>query len=130
MLDKEFKVKFEDFGLAQMLTKDKEVNTKAGVAGPFGYIAPGRFRKKLNNKATQQKLNEKIKFYSFGVVVLKLATGREPNNNGDSNTSLAEWAWRQCACAEETPNMGALDQEIKEWGSKKNRIAFAAADES
>lgn len=57
------------------------------------------------------KVNEKIDVYSFGVVLLELVTGREPNN-GDENTSLAEWAWRRNA--EGKPIVDCLDEEIKE----------------
>lgn len=42
--------------------------------------------------------------------MLELVTGREPNN-GEENTSLAEWAWKHFA--EGKPIMDALDKEIK-----------------
>ena len=42
-------------------------------------------------------MNEKIDVYSFGAVLLELATGRKANQ-GDEYTSLAQWAWQ---CVEE-----------------------------
>lgn len=56
------------------------------------------------------KVNEKIDVYSFGVILLELVTGKEAHN-GDENTSLAEWAWRQNA--EGKPIIDCLDEEIK-----------------
>lgn len=59
------------------------------------------------------RVNEKIDIYSFGVVLLELVTGREPNF-GDEHTSLAEWAWKHYA--EENTIDEILDGEIKKPG--------------
>ena len=56
-------------------------------------------------------MNEKIDVYSFGVILLELATGREPGE-GDEHTSLAEWAWRHAQ--EGKPIADTLDQDVKE----------------
>lgn len=58
-------------------------------------------------------MNEKIDIYSFGVVLLELVTGREPNF-GEEHTSLAEWAWKNYAEANSIDEM--LDGEIKKPG--------------
>ncbi|EEF45874.1 receptor-like protein kinase HSL1 [Ricinus communis] len=103
LLDSEFKARIADFGLAKILVKEGEARTMSAVAGSFGYIAP--------EYAYTIKVNEKIDVYSFGVVLLELVTGREPNN-GDENSSLAEWAWRQNA--EGTPIIDCFDEEIRQ----------------
>ncbi|XP_031283625.1 receptor-like protein kinase 5 [Pistacia vera] len=103
LLDSEFKAKIADFGLAKMLAKQGEPHTMSAVAGSFGYFAP--------EYAYTKKVNEKIDIYSFGVVLLELVTGKEPNI-GDEHSNLAEWAWRHYA--EEKPIMDVFDPEIKE----------------
>lgn len=56
------------------------------------------------------KVNEKIDVFSFGVVLLELVTGREPNDGSD-NINLAEWCWRHYG--ERKPIADVLDKEIK-----------------
>ncbi|OIT01868.1 PREDICTED: receptor-like protein kinase HSL1 [Nicotiana attenuata] len=104
LLDSEFKAKIADFGLAKLLDKKEELHTMSAVAGSFGYIAP--------EYAYTTKVNEKIDIYSFGVVLLELVTGRQPNF-GEEHMSLAEWAWKQHGEGNNAiDNM--LDSEIKE----------------
>ncbi|XP_024180096.1 receptor-like protein kinase HSL1 [Rosa chinensis] len=103
LLDSDFNAKIADFGLAKMLVKQGDLATMSAVAGSFGYMAP--------EYAHTRKVNEKIDVYSFGVILLELATGKEPNE-GDENTSLAEWAWRHAQ--EGKPIDSVLDQDVKE----------------
>lgn len=104
LLDSDFTAKIADFGLAKILEKKGELNTMSAVAGSFGYIAP--------EYAYTTKVNEKIDIYSFGVVLLELVTGRQPNF-GEEHTSLAEWAWKQHGEGNNAiDNM--LDTDIKE----------------
>lgn len=64
-------------------------------------------------------MNEKVDVYSFGVILLEVATGREAND-GDEDTCLAEWAWQHML--ENTPIVNALDEEIKEPGCLQEMI--------
>jgi serine/threonine protein kinase len=57
------------------------------------------------------RVNEKVDVFSFGVILLELATGRKANH-GDEHTSLAEWAWRHIQ--EGNPVVDALDEEVRE----------------
>lgn len=134
LLDSFFQAKIADFGLAKLLLKKDVPNTMSAIAGSFGYIAPGKqnktkkqfffffflFRFLANYKihlffaaeyAYTIKVNEKIDIYSFGVVLLELVTGREPNKGDDEHMSLAEWAWRHYG--EGKPIQEAIDGEMK-----------------
>ncbi|KAJ3670950.1 hypothetical protein LUZ60_008376 [Juncus effusus] len=84
LLEKEFKAKIADFGLARILARPDVPNTVSVVAGSFGYMAP--------ECAYARKVNEKVDVYSFGVVLLELTTGRTANDGGAQN-NLAELAW-------------------------------------
>ncbi|KAL5572543.1 hypothetical protein UlMin_022140 [Ulmus minor] len=103
LLDSDFNAKIADFGLAKLLVKQGELATMSTVAGSFGYMAP--------EYAHTTRVNEKIDVYSFGVILLELATGREANN-GEENTSITEWAWRHIQ--EGKPVVDIFDEEIKE----------------
>ena len=56
-------------------------------------------------------MNEKIDVFSFGAVLLELATGREASQ-GDEQTSLAYWALRHVKEGKAIAN--ALDEKVKE----------------
>uniref|UniRef100_A0A2N9HSZ7 Protein kinase domain-containing protein n=1 Tax=Fagus sylvatica TaxID=28930 RepID=A0A2N9HSZ7_FAGSY len=103
LLDSEFNAKVTDFGLAKMMITQGEQVTMSTVAGSFGYIAP--------EYAHTTRVNEKVDVFSFGVVLLELATGRKANHGGE-HTSLAEWAWRHIQ--EGNPVVDALDEEVRE----------------
>nr|GMD93360.1 receptor-like protein kinase 5 [Ipomoea batatas] len=61
--------------------------------------------------AHTRKVNEKIDVYSFGVILLELVTGREPND-GDMDWCLVDWV--RYYVQEGNPIEDALDEEIKE----------------
>ncbi|XP_019191703.1 PREDICTED: receptor-like protein kinase 5 [Ipomoea nil] len=103
LLDSGFNAKIADFGLARMLIKPGEANTVSTVAGSFGYIAP--------EYAHTTKVNEKTDVYSFGVILLELVTGREPNDGGTAELCLADWAWKHVQ--EGNPIAEGLDAGIK-----------------
>ncbi|KAL8109971.1 uncharacterized protein LOC141675121 [Apium graveolens] len=113
LLDFEFQAKIADFGLAKILLKRGEANTMSTIAGSFGYIAP--------EYAYTTKVNEKIDVFSFGVVLLELVTGREPND-GSENINLAEWCWRHYG--ERKPIADILDKEIKKQDNLEEMIAI------
>ncbi|KAB1215541.1 Leucine-rich repeat receptor-like protein kinase PXL1 [Morella rubra] len=66
---------------------------------------------RFSEYALTTRVNEKIDVYSFGVILLELATGRKAND-GDEHASLAEWAWRHYQ--DGNPIVNALDEEVEE----------------
>ncbi|XP_071726371.1 uncharacterized protein [Rutidosis leptorrhynchoides] len=105
LLDFEFKARLADFGLAKILAMPKpgQANTRSAIAGSFGYFPP--------EYAYSTTINERVDVYSFGVVLLELVTGKEPHE-GDVDTNLAEWAWKNYG--EGTSMVEALDPVIKQ----------------
>ncbi|KAL2340719.1 hypothetical protein Fmac_008659 [Flemingia macrophylla] len=83
LLDKDGKAKVTDFGLARIIdVGDSHVSTV--VAGTVGYVAP--------EYGQTWKATTKGDVYSFGVLVMELATGRRAVDGGDE--CLVEWTRR------------------------------------
>ncbi|KAK9154105.1 hypothetical protein Sjap_001585 [Stephania japonica] len=93
MLDDKFNARLGDFGLARQIEHDKSPDATV-TAGTMGYLAPEYL---LTGRAT-----EKTDVFSYGAVVLEVATGRRPierhsrldNANNANNANLVEWVWR------------------------------------
>lgn len=90
MLDEGFNARLGDFGLARQVEHDKSPDATV-AAGTMGYLAPEYL---LTGRAT-----EKTDVFSFGAVVLEVASGRRPIErdrvvgNGSGFGSLVEWVW-------------------------------------
>ncbi|KAF8397654.1 hypothetical protein HHK36_016574 [Tetracentron sinense] len=93
MLDEGFNARLGDFGLARQVEHDKSPDATV-TAGTMGYLAPEYL---LTGRAT-----EKSDVFSYGAVVLEVASGRRPiekeNNSGVGRfggvgSNLVEWVW-------------------------------------
>ncbi|TKY47362.1 L-type lectin-domain containing receptor kinase VIII.1 [Spatholobus suberectus] len=91
MLDEGFNARLGDFGLARQTEHDKSPDATV-AAGTMGYLAPEYV---LTGRAT-----EKTDVFSYGAVVLEVASGRRPiekdaGRNGEVGVSsnLVEWVW-------------------------------------
>ncbi|KAK9757158.1 hypothetical protein RND81_01G144400 [Saponaria officinalis] len=82
MLDESFNARLGDFGLARQIEHDKSPAATV-AAGTMGYLAPEYL---LTGRAT-----EKTDVFSFGAVVLEVASGRRPIEREGGN--LVDWVW-------------------------------------
>ncbi|KAK4759540.1 hypothetical protein SAY87_022671 [Trapa incisa] len=95
MLDEGFNARLGDFGLARQVEHDRSPDATV-AAGTMGYLAPEYL---LTGRAS-----DKTDVFSFGAVVLEVASGRRPiendaavNNNNATcikASNLVEWVWR------------------------------------
>ncbi|KAF9620369.1 hypothetical protein IFM89_011104 [Coptis chinensis] len=69
LLDKKWKPKVSDFGLAKLLGSDASYVTTR-VMGTFGYVAP--------EYVSSGRLTEGSDVYSFGVLLMEIISGRRP----------------------------------------------------
>ncbi|GLT45978.1 hypothetical protein SLA2020_197710 [Shorea laevis] len=86
MLDSSFNVKLGDFGLAKLMDHELGQIT-TGLAGTFGYLAP--------EYISTRKASKESDVFSFGVVILEIATGRKSIDRmgEESDLGLVEWVW-------------------------------------
>lgn len=91
MLDEGFNARLGDFGLARQTEHDKSPDATV-AAGTMGYLAPEYL---LTGKAT-----EKTDVFSYGAVVLEVASGRRPIEKDAAgvgkvgvSSNLVEWVW-------------------------------------
>ncbi|CAJ1936168.1 unnamed protein product [Sphenostylis stenocarpa] len=87
MLDSSFNAKLGDFGLARLVDHEKGSQTTR-IAGTRGYIAPEYF---ISGKATKES-----DIYSFGVVLLEIASGRKSVEveAEEGQIAVVEWVWK------------------------------------
>ncbi|XP_073156373.1 L-type lectin-domain containing receptor kinase VIII.1-like [Henckelia pumila] len=91
MLDEGFNARLGDFGLARQIEHDKSPDATV-AAGTMGYLAPEYL---LTGRAT-----EKTDVFSYGAVVLEVASGRRPIEKEvigvgkvGVSSNLVEWVW-------------------------------------
>ncbi|KAL3536295.1 hypothetical protein ACH5RR_004756 [Cinchona calisaya] len=83
MLDEGFNARLGDFGLARQVEHDKSPDATV-AAGTMGYLAPEYL---LTGRAS-----EKTDVFSYGAVVLEVASGRRPIEK-EVTSNLVEWVW-------------------------------------
>ncbi|KAL8138591.1 hypothetical protein V2J09_004592 [Rumex salicifolius] len=81
LLDREYRAKLSDFGLATDGSRDEKLCGLSPIRGTQGYIAP--------DYLLTGRLTVKSDVYSFGVVLLELLSGRQSTGR---KHSLVEWA--------------------------------------
>ncbi|KAG0477050.1 hypothetical protein HPP92_013891 [Vanilla planifolia] len=87
LLDEDFHPRLGDFGLARQVDHDRSPDATV-TAGTMGYLAPEYLQ--------TGRASDKTDVFSFGALVLEVASGRRPidESGGRLRGSLVEWVWR------------------------------------
>lgn len=85
LLDSDFKARVADFGFAKLIP-DGATHVTTRVKGTLGYLAP--------EYAMLGKVNESCDVYSFGILLLEIASGKRPLEklSPTHKRSIVEWA--------------------------------------
>ncbi|KAJ3679135.1 hypothetical protein LUZ60_017146 [Juncus effusus] len=85
LLDSEFNARVADFGFAKLIP-DGATHVTTKVKGTLGYLAP--------EYAMLGKANESCDVFSFGILLLELASGKKPIERISSSLkrTIVEWA--------------------------------------
>ncbi|XP_028800445.1 L-type lectin-domain containing receptor kinase S.6 [Neltuma alba] len=84
MLDADFNAKLGDFGLAEVYEHSCDTREATLPAGTMGYLAPEYVYSGVPTVKTD--------VYSFGIVMLEVATGRKPVE--DDGTVIVDYTWK------------------------------------
>lgn len=83
LLDRDFKPKISDFGLAKLCAKDQSIVSMSAARGTYGYIAPEVISRNFGN------VSHKSDVYSFGMLLLEMVGGRKQiTDNMESNVKM------------------------------------------
>lgn len=119
MLDEDFDARIMDFGLARLLnsSESNESSFVYGDLGEIGYVAP--------EYSSTMVASLKGDAYSFGVVLLELATGRKPLDDGTleevSKGNLIDWV-KQLAGSGRIKD--AIDKQLCGKGHDEDIVRF------
>ncbi|CAI9113973.1 OLC1v1037536C1 [Oldenlandia corymbosa var. corymbosa] len=85
LLDSDFKARVADFGFAKLIP-DGATHVTTRVKGTLGYLAP--------EYAMLGKASESCDVYSFGILLLELASGKKPIEklNPTTKRTIIDWA--------------------------------------
>ncbi|VAI31714.1 unnamed protein product [Triticum turgidum subsp. durum] len=85
MLDSSDSAKLGDFGLARLVDHGAEPQTTQVIAGTVGYMDP--------EFVSSQKRGTESDVYSFGIVLLEIASGMRPVASGQPSVLLLRRVW-------------------------------------
>ncbi|XP_078154089.1 rust resistance kinase Lr10-like [Carex rostrata] len=122
LLDHDLTPKISDFGLAKLYSREYNLVTINTARGTIGYIAPELISRAFG------VISYKADVYSFGMLLMELASGRRNvNNNAESSSQVyyPSLIYDQMKLADETLNYN-LHNSVVQFGERE-RILYKVA---
>ena len=108
LLDENFVPKVSDFGLARLCPLENNTVSLTAARGTFGYIAPELFYKNIGG------VSNKADVYSFGMLLMEMASKRKNLNAVAENTSqiyFPSWVHDQFSEGKNVVEIDDMDEE-------------------
>ena len=110
LLDVNFTPKVSDFGLAKLYPTDNSIVSLMAARGTMGYMAPELFYKNIGG------LLYKADVYSFGMLLMEMASRRRNMNEGEDHKSqvyFLSWVYDQFSEGKEMEMGNGTEEEEK-----------------
>ncbi|CAL9012738.1 unnamed protein product [Prunus brigantina] len=120
LLDKDFRPKISDFGLAKLCKTKDSIVSMMGTRGTAGYIAPEVFSRNFGG------VSHKSDVYSYGMLVLEMVGARTNLDSGVSHTSemFPHYVYKDLELEKDENAFGAITEEEKEIARKMVLISL------
>ncbi|XP_027124022.1 rust resistance kinase Lr10-like [Coffea arabica] len=110
LLDENYNPKISDFGLAQLYPNNESFISLPAARGTMGYTAPELFYKNIGG------VSYKADVYSFGMLLMEMASRRENRNPGAEHVSqiyFTSWAYDRLQAGQDIDMAFANAEERK-----------------
>ncbi|ONI17216.1 hypothetical protein PRUPE_3G146100 [Prunus persica] len=120
LLDKDFRPKISDFGLAKLCKTKDSIVSMMGTRGTAGYIAPEVFSRNFGG------VSHKSDVYSYGMLVLEMVGAKKNLDSGVSHTSemFPHYVYKDLELEKDENAFGAITEEEKEIARKMVLISL------
>ncbi|CAL9012703.1 unnamed protein product [Prunus brigantina] len=120
LLDKDFRPKISDFGLAKLCKTKDSIVSMMGTRGTAGYIAPEVFSRNFGG------VSHKSDVYSYGMLVLEMVGARKNLDSGVSHMSemFPHYVYKDLELDKDENVFGAITEEEKEIARKMVLISL------
>ncbi|VVA28499.1 PREDICTED: LEAF RUST 10 DISEASE-RESISTANCE [Prunus dulcis] len=120
LLDKDFRPKISDFGLAKLCKTKDSIVSMMGTRGTAGYIAPEVFSRNFGG------VSHKSDVYSYGMLVLEMVGAKNNLDSGVSHSSemFPHYVYKDLELEKDENAFGAITEEEKEIGRKMVLISL------